>query len=284
VAATTSTIFQRKSKFIGVQLPLKAASAGFFVSRGKGIHPTRVMDSWELIFVKSGTLGMFEEERTFNLSAGQALILWPGKRHGGTVNYPKDLSFYWIHFYIEGGRPSAGGEVLELPQVTTLHDEDRLVGLLRRFLDDQENGRLKHPASALLILQMLCEVSAAGVASERASAPVSALAAKVETYIRTNFHLAISTIDIADHFECNPDYLGRVFRRVTGKTIIDFIHHTRMWQARKLLIDSALNIDQIARECGFDDAGYFRRLFVRHAGMPPKKFRRLHARMFVNTE
>lgn len=271
------------AKALPLHLPLRAANAGLFISRGKGIHPTRVIDSWELIFVRSGELGMFEGERTFKLHAGQALLLWPDRRHGGTVEYPKDLSFYWIHFYLAASRASTGAAALNLPQVTTLQDDERITSLLRRFLDDQQAGRLTHPASALLILQMLCEVAAAGDAP-RTSAPVSALAAKVESYIQTNFHRPISTVDIADHFQCNPDYLGRVFRRVSSRTIVDFIHHTRMWHARKLLVDSALNIDQVARECGFDDSGYFRRLFLRHAGMPPRKYRQLHARMFVNTE
>ena len=265
--------------------PLQASNGGLFVSRGKGIHPTRVIDSWELIFVRSGTLGMFEEDRTFTLSAGQTLLLEPGKKHGGSTDYPRDLSFYWIHFFLEPNRRNAPKEAtLELPQVSTLRDGDRLTALLRRFLDDQESGRLKPLPAALLILQMLCEVAEAGASVDAASAPVSALAGRVETYIRTNFFRPISTASIAAEFQSNPDYLGRIFKRVNGKTIVEFIHDCRMRHAQKLLIESALNIDQVARDCGFEDSGYFRRLFRRHAGLSPKKYRRLHARVYVNTE
>ena len=37
-------------------------SGGKFISRGKGRHVTRKISNMELIFVISGTLGMFEEE------------------------------------------------------------------------------------------------------------------------------------------------------------------------------------------------------------------------------
>jgi len=272
-------------------LPLRASNGGLFVSRGQGLHPTRSIDSWELIFVRSGALGMFEEAQQFTVGAGQTLLLRPGRRHGGTTQYQRDLSFYWIHFFIEesAARPrreksASPQESLQLPQLAVLRDADRLTALLRRFLDDQESGRLKPLPASLLILQMLCEVAAAGATNEAASAPVSALAGKVEAYIRVNFHRAISTTLIADELQSNPDYLGRIFRRVNGRTIVEFIHDCRMRHAQRLLIESALNINQVARECGFDDSGYFRRLFLRHAGMPPRKFRRLHARVYVNTE
>jgi hypothetical protein len=53
--------------------PLKAQNAGLFISRGAAMHPTRVIDSHELIFVKQGELDMWEGEQVFHLQAGQTL-------------------------------------------------------------------------------------------------------------------------------------------------------------------------------------------------------------------
>ncbi|HYF49737.1 MAG TPA: helix-turn-helix transcriptional regulator, partial [Planctomycetota bacterium] len=222
----------------------------------------------------------------FTVAPGQALLLWPGRKHGGTTNYKRELSFYWIHFYLSNNSPQKkeSAQTLQIPQLTTLRDADRLTALLRRFLDDQESGRLKPLPASLLILQMLCEVAAAAASNDAASAPISALAGKVEAHIRANFHRELSTASVAGEFQCNPDYLGRIFKRVNGRTIVEFIHDCRMRHAQRLLIESALNIDQVARDCGFEDSGYFRRIFNRHTGLSPRKFRRLHARVYVNTE
>jgi hypothetical protein len=62
---------------------VKAQNAGLFISRGQGTHPTRVIDSHELIFVKEGCLEMWEANRTFRVEAGQTLHLWPMRMHGG---------------------------------------------------------------------------------------------------------------------------------------------------------------------------------------------------------
>jgi hypothetical protein len=77
---------------------LKAQNAGLFISRGTAMHPTRVIDSHELIFVKQGELEMWEEDNVFHLEAGNTLHLWPGRRHGSTKPMPLGLQFYWIHF------------------------------------------------------------------------------------------------------------------------------------------------------------------------------------------
>src|SRR5690349_3407991 len=81
--------------------PLKAQNAGLFLSRGTAMHPTRVITSHELIFVKQGELDMWEEKQTFHLEAGDTLHLWPGREHGSTKIMPLGLKFYWIHFDLE---------------------------------------------------------------------------------------------------------------------------------------------------------------------------------------
>lgn len=266
-------------------LPLAALNAGLFVSRGQGIHATRTIESHELIFVRSGTLGMFEGPRRFEVRAGEALHLWPGREHGGTAPYPPDLSFYWLHFRLADA-PRRGKPLLELPQHARVGRPDRLTELLRRFLDDQASGRLTPLAGALLVTLMLEELSCAGApaAAARAACGAEALAARADEFILTHFHEPVSTWDAARALGCNPDYLGRVYRRMRRRTLTEAINRARLRQARRLLLDSPKNVDEIAREAGFSEAGYFRRVFGRAEGLTPSAFRRSYARMHMNTE
>ena len=89
---------------------VRMLNAGRFVSRGRGRHGTRVIDSYELIYVDAGKLEMFEAGRTFRLSAGEWLLLRPGRRHGGLAAYEPQLVFYWGHFVPRGAE---GGARLE---------------------------------------------------------------------------------------------------------------------------------------------------------------------------
>ena len=272
---------------IPLGLPLQAHNAGLFVSRGQGTHPTRVIDSHELIFVRTGTLGMFEESRRFTVQAGEALHLWPGRKHGGATSYPPDISFYWIHFTVatsDRKQPWRQPDLV-VPQHAKVARPDRLTELFRRFLDDQESGQ-STPLSGALLLALMLEATNESHAMGRASSSdgMAALAARAEAWILPRFHTPVSASDVAAGLSCNPDYLGRVFRKVRGTTLTEAIHQHRLRQARKLLMESGLNVNQVARVCGFSEAGYFRRTFRRTEGMTPLAFRRLYARLHVNTE
>ncbi len=59
-------------------LKVEACNAGLFVSPAQGIHHGRVIDSYELILARTGTLVLSEETTVFALEQGDTLILWPG--------------------------------------------------------------------------------------------------------------------------------------------------------------------------------------------------------------
>ena len=81
---------------------IEVFNGGRFVSRGRGRHQTRKIDSDELIFCVKGSLQMFEDEELYELKAGDYLILEHGRIHGGVRDYSGGLSFFWIHFRDRG--------------------------------------------------------------------------------------------------------------------------------------------------------------------------------------
>ena len=266
------------------RLPVQAHNGGLFISRGQGTHPDRVIGSWELTFVRKGVLMVEEEQERFEVGAGESLLLWPGRRHRGTGEYPPDLSFYWIHFAVRDGKGGFPDSSITVPQHTTVARPNHLTELFRRFLDDQEAGRSQPVSASLLLMLMLCEVSGSRSAQKVVKGNSTVLAQRAEAHIRTHFHTPIGTSVLASELGCNPDYLGRVFRRVYGLTLTEFMHRRRVHHARRMLIESDRNIEEISRACGFTDVRYFRRLFKRHEGMTPLAFRRLYAKMHVNTQ
>ncbi len=267
-------------------LPLNAHNAGRFVSRGQGAHPGRIIDSHELIFVSHGCLGISEAGQEFLVRSGHYLILFPGRPHQGTLPYPPDLCFYWIHFGLHERRAyrSRRPQRLRLPQHGRVPRPERMTELFRWFLDDQEHAFVRAPAADLILAAMLLELEAGHLMpAPMDDALPRALAFRAWQYIRAHFHEDLSTAGIARHLRCNPDYLGREFRKVHGSTLTRAIHAERMRHARRALIDGTLNIDEIARACGYPDPGYFRRIFRRTQGMSPSRFRGLYSRMHVNT-
>lgn len=74
----------------------------------------------------------------------------------------------------------------------------------------------------------------------------------------------------------HPDHLGRAFRNDTGVPITMYIHQERVDHARTLLRTSDVPIDRVAAASGFRGARYFRRIFLRHAGVSPSAYRSVH--------
>lgn len=267
---------------LDVTCPVKAQNAGLFISRGRGTHPTRTIDSHELIYVKEGELGIWEEDRSFLVEAGQALHLWPQRQHGGSRPVSPELKFYWIHFEIVGGGANSAAAI-EVPQISRVERPEKLESLFRYFLDEQESGCLAPYTANLLVTLMLIEVARSADQGPDKDC-VNVAAARAHTYIRIHYDLPISPSKIAEALGYNPDYLGRIYRSVYGHTLTEAIHRRRVGVARRLLLDSDAPIQQIAQACGFSDSDYFRRIFRRYSEASPRAYRKQVARVHVNTE
>ena len=271
---------------LDISCPIQSQNAGLFVSRGQGTHPVRVLNSHELILVKSGELSLWEEDQSFVLEAGQTLHLFPERRHGGTETFPKGLEFYWIHFEVQDSSSDdsdIAATPLDIPQVNRLRRPEKLETLFRFFLDSQEAGDLSQESANLLVQLMLTEVANSPAQDNSDSDKVNALANTVHNYIRMHRAEAITAGQIAEDLGYNPDYLGRIYRKIYGYTITQAIHKSRVSRACRLLMDSDRNIEEIARLCGFSDADYFRRIFRRYKHITPLSFRKINSRIHINT-
>ncbi|MHB9130962.1 MAG: helix-turn-helix transcriptional regulator [Armatimonadota bacterium] len=268
---------------VPVSLPITAHNGGLFISSGVGRHPERVIDSYEMIYVQQGTLGMFEEEQRFEVRAGETLLLWPGRKHGGTLAYPAELRFYWIHFSLPTVA-NHGGETLTISQHVTPSRPDRLEQLFRLFLDEQEAATITPLAGSCYVMLMLNELVRQEQAPGYGQGAAVMLAQQAEQYICVHFAESISSTVIADTLSCHPDYLGRVFKTVYGVTLTEAIHRRRIRRSRSLLLDGTLPLEAVAQACGFEDIGYFRRIFRRYEGLSPRAYRLLYARVHLNTE
>ena len=77
----------------------------------------------------------------------------------------------------------------------------------------------------------------------------------------------------ADRLHITSDYLSRVVKRVTGRTVIDYINQMLLMEASFLLRTSKLSIAQIGQRLNFADAPSFTKFFSRLKGMTPKEYR-----------
>jgi AraC-like DNA-binding protein len=157
-----------------------------------------------------------------------------------------------------------------------------MIELYRQFLHGQEEGFACDMEADLLVGQMLIEL-AFHVEPSSGNRAAMRLAEAVKKIVNAKFFKCdLSPGAVAEELEVNPDYLGRVFKQVVGESIGSFIIHRRLRESRKLLQESDLNVNQVAMAVGFNDPGYFRRLFRRQYDIRPAEFRKMYYRVHVN--
>ena len=78
--------------------------------------------------------------------------------------------------------------------------------------------------------------------------------------------------DVAKALYINSRYLRKLFKDVTGMTVVEYITNIRMQKAKQLLSEGNIKHSEIAIMTGYKDAGYFSRCFKKHFGMSPSKY------------
>jgi AraC family transcriptional regulator, transcriptional activator of pobA len=100
--------------------------------------------------------------------------------------------------------------------------------------------------------------------------------AEVFTVIDRRHSEPLSLRDVAREVGMTPGHLTTVVRRRTGRTVQDWIIERRMAEARKLLTENDIPIQEVARRVGIPDPGYFSRLFRRTHGASPRAWKSSH--------
>jgi AraC-like DNA-binding protein len=245
-----------------------------------GSHPARQLQSWEIIFVEKGTLTIREGQTVFCVNAGESLLLWP-RLHIGVGQFPADLKFYWLHFEVTAENDASITEpLLAIPQHTRWASPIYYFAvspvLTRAGKYSSQHGAGTDPAADF----------AANIRSrQRATCrqPRNALAWKAQQIIHTRFHLPISASTLAKELHCNADYLGRVFRGAFRLTLTEALHRQRVRAAEKLLISDSLSLTEVAMKCGFNDVGYFRKIFHKHTSLTPAAWKRRYCKEHINS-
>mgnify|MGYP001943253646 FL=1 len=65
----------------------------------------------------------------------------------------------------------------------------------------------------------------------------------------------------------------RLFKEVTGQTLIEYVNDIRLSKAKAMLQDPNLSITEIALSTGFSDINYFSRLFKKTYQISPSGMR-----------
>ena len=92
-------------------------------------------------------------------------------------------------------------------------------------------------------------------------------------YINSNYTEDISLSEAAGASNLSAHYFSRIFKKEMGCTFKEYITELRMEAAKRKLNKDDDNISNIAKEIGYNNPGYFSRVFKEYEGISPSTYR-----------
>ena len=77
--------------------------------------------------------------------------------------------------------------------------------------------------------------------------------------------------------DVSPNLLSACIKQTAGETFINILVRRRMENAQQLLLNTNLQVQEIARRCGYTDQHYFSYCFKKYSGTSPGALRRQRA-------
>lgn len=95
----------------------------------------------------------------------------------------------------------------------------------------------------------------------------------VTNYIEHHYREPLPLDLLASVSHGSPYHLHRVFKRITGKTPVQYIQNKRITEAKKLLTGTQLHIAEVGRHVGICNPAYFITVFRKSTGHTPANYR-----------
>ena len=97
---------------------------------------------------------------------------------------------------------------------------------------------------------------------------------EMKQYTQEHYQKDLSLKIIGEHFNYNSAYLGKKFRKETGKTYLAYLEEIRMEKAKDILLHSNFMVYEIAEMVGYSNVDYFYKKFKNHFKISPNEFRK----------
>lgn len=287
----------------------KITCFGFVSYEEPWIHFKRKTEEYIVYIIKKGEMYIKEDENKYVLKAGDFFLLQPNKMHMG---YDKACcDYYYIHFEQEEiphtnkpleeilheifinrskslnsnarGYFDYSNSICYIPKHFHIADESvcsHFMYVLKDALIEYDK-KLEHYRIlfSCKLIEILASVSKEYIATEVEKSPSTYSKSylkieAIENYINSNYNKRINSWDIEQSFKFNYDYLNRIFRNITGYTILNYLNMVRINKAKELIEHTTMSLSEISFAVGINDPYHFSKTFKKVTGISPIDYRK----------
>lgn len=219
--------------------------------------------SYEIVFVRSGTLVVNLDGRDYTVEANQGIFISP----------------YEIHSFVTPCRNQVFSCIFAPNLVEDFYDYTKQRVFLAPVFDIRTNWteplrqeQDNYFEKKALLYRICSQVLQQGTESRKERKNYELLS-RISSYIQDNIQNDLSLRGMCRDLGYSYNYISGIFKSNFGVTFPTYINQIRLEQAARLLLCTDLTTAQIASECGFKTIRNFNIAFRGCYGMPPKQYR-----------
>jgi AraC-like DNA-binding protein len=100
---------------------------------------------------------------------------------------------------------------------------------------------------------------------------------EVVDYLEASYMMPITVDTVLEFCPLSRSYFHSVFKRITGKTLVQYLKDIRLKKAKEQLVGSDVPIAEIGAQSGLGTLAYFGQTFRSATGLSPTDYRRRYA-------
>ncbi len=251
--------------------------------------PDHLHDWYELVYVYNGHGTFFIDQTIYSAQAGDIFLI-PGNTIHRSFPDPDDPKTSTALFFNPTllHTPSLGDPFTYLRcfeqadraksyKLASSEAERReLEALIEAIRLEEQEQKRGYRHAVLNLLQRMLLLLGRRVASPEPTQTGRApdWMADALTYIDEYPAEQLGLSQLAERANVTAAHFSRVFKKLTGMNVTEYVTTKRILRAKKLLTGTADSVAAIALGCGFESVPHFHRMFKKLTGMTPAQYKK----------
>lgn len=245
-------------------------------------------DFLELVYVASGKAEQVVDGERQNISTGDCFLIDIGMRHGYEKTSPDfcvinclfvpsflstvttdDAAFKELACNVFA---SVTSSLVPKYLFVSSGSAMELGGFFERMLDEYAGKKTAY----LEALQSLLKVVLITMFRSCGEKGQPRIIGDIIEMVKRSSGKKVKIEDLSEAMFFSPSYISRLFKKHTGRNLIEFIRETRMQSVCKSLIETRDSVDKILSDHGYSDKKGFYEQFNKAYGCTPAQYRRIN--------
>ena len=233
-------------------------------------HEAHYHPWFEFNYLEEGALYSTLEGVEFLSKKGQFFLIPPGKVHSHRNYNGMGDDGFCMRWSLKPEEAKAGmaADILSVCHPSPgLYPFDRIFGALP--LDNEWSKK----GAMLQLLLGICAVYSPGSGAAACYSQEETLVNQAIMYLSQYYDHSIKVEEVANSLNVSYRHLARIFKSVTGQSIIRKLNEIRLEEAKRLLAETGMPVGEIAKQVGYANEYYFSASFKQLTETTPSQYR-----------